>query len=65
VQGSSRSIVDRACFGRQHFATAHPVVGAHSEPGSKRTGAVKFREVRTDLREDRLRGEDTDPWDSG
>ena len=65
MQGSGRSIFDLACFDREHFPTAHWVVGAHSEPRSKRTAAIEFREVRTDLRENRLRGEDIDPWDSG
>ncbi len=51
-------------FDRQHFPAADPVVRTESEPGGKRGRTGEAREVRTDLRQKSLRGEDVDPWDA-
>ena len=58
------SILDLTGFYRQHFPTANPVVRTEPEPRCKRRCAAKAREIRTDFRQQSLRGEDVDPWNS-
>src|ERR1035438_1495440 len=58
------SVLDLPRFDRQHFPTANPVVRTEPEPRGKFGCAAKAREVRTDLRQQGLRGEDVYSWDS-
>jgi len=62
TQCRGRTILDLACFDRQHFSPANPIVRTKSEPGGKRGCAGEAREVRADLRQKSLRREDVDPW---
>ena len=62
TQCRGRTILDLACFDRQHFPPANPIVRTKSEPGGKRGRAGEAREVRADLRQKSLRREDVDPW---
>src|SRR6266576_6095136 len=64
TQCRGRPILDPGCFDRQHFPPADPVVRTESEPGGKLGRAGEAREVRTDLRQKSLRGEDVDPWNT-